>query len=121
MRAALILVLSAVLIAPGLRAQTVGDAPGAVLRGLDKQSGQTIDLSVKTGESAAFGPLSVSVSACRYPADNAAADAFAHVKVTDAAGATLFDGWMIASSPALSAMDHPRYDIWVESCMSAAG
>ncbi len=121
MRAALALALSAALTATGLGAQTVSEAPGAVLRGLDKQSGQTIDLTVKTGDSAAFGPLTVSVSACRVPADNAAADAFAHVKVTDTTGAALFDGWMIASSPALSAMDHPRYDIWVESCMSAGG
>lgn len=121
MRAASALALSLSLAATSLGAAAFSDAPGAVLRGLDKQSGQTIDLTVKTGESAAFGPLTVSVSACRYPADNAAADAFAHLKVTDAVGAILFDGWMIASSPALSAMDHPRYDIWVESCMSPAG
>lgn len=28
----------------------------------------------------------------------------------------VFSGWMFASSPALSAMDHPRYDVWVLSC-----
>ena len=27
-----------------------------------------------------------------------------------------FYGWMFASSPALSALDHPRYDIWVLKC-----
>ena len=27
-----------------------------------------------------------------------------------------FSGWMFASSPALSALDHPRYDVWVVSC-----
>lgn len=121
MRLALVLALGAALAAGGLRAQTVSDAPGAVLRGLDKQSGQTTDLTVKVGESTAFGPLTVSLSACRFPADNAAADAFAHLTVTDGAGATVFTGWMIASSPALSAMDHPRYDIWVESCINPEG
>ena len=62
-----------------------------------------------------------SVSACRYPSENAAADAYAHVTVTDPGQTVLFDGWMIASSPALSAMDHPRYDIWVLSCIKPSG
>ncbi|MCW8843320.1 MAG: DUF2155 domain-containing protein, partial [Rhodobacteraceae bacterium] len=33
-----------------------------------------------------------------------------------ASEAPLFQGWMIASSPALSALDHPRYDVWVLRC-----
>ena len=31
----------------------------------------------------------------------------------------IFKGWMFASSPALSALDHPRYDVWVLSCSSS--
>jgi len=27
-----------------------------------------------------------------------------------------FDGWMIASAPALNALDHARYDVWVMRC-----
>ena len=33
--------------------------------------------------------------------------------------ATLFDGWMVASSPALSALDDARYDVWVMACKTA--
>lgn len=95
------------------------DAPGAVLRGLDKMAGATSDLEVRNGATATFGTLKVTVSACRFPRDNPAADAWAHLSITDSAGARLFDGWMIASSPALSALDHPRYDIWVIRCMSS--
>lgn len=120
MRAAAIVLALAMKVSATL-AQTAADAPGAVLRGLDKQSGQTTDLTVKNGESAAFGPLTVTVSACRYPADNAAADAYAHVTISDAGQTRLFDGWMIATSPALSAMDHPRYDVWVVRCISTDG
>ena len=29
---------------------------------------------------------------------------------------TLFSGWMFASSPALSALEHPVYDVWVIDC-----
>ena len=28
----------------------------------------------------------------------------------------LFEGWMFASAPALNALDHARYDIWVLGC-----
>ncbi|MGB0800115.1 MAG: DUF2155 domain-containing protein, partial [Planktomarina sp.] len=28
-------------------------------------------------------------------------------------------GWMVASSPALNALEHPRYDIWVLRCKTS--
>lgn len=31
----------------------------------------------------------------------------------------LFSGWMYASSPGLSALEHPVYDVWVISCTAA--
>jgi len=39
-------------------------------------------------------------------------------KTPDAPAA--FSGWMFAESPALSALDHPRYDLWVISCTTLA-
>jgi hypothetical protein len=33
----------------------------------------------------------------------------------------VFTGWMFASSPALSALEHPVYDIWVVGCDEAIG
>lgn len=98
-------------------AQEVTSAPGAVLRGLDKVAGTTADLTVRNGESATFGTLAITVADCRYPVDNPAADAFANLDIMDSDGAALFGGWMVASSPALLAMDHPRYDVWVLSCI----
>ncbi len=32
---------------------------------------------------------------------------------------TLFSGWMLASAPALNAMDHPRYDVWALRCITS--
>ena len=32
----------------------------------------------------------------------------------------LFTGWMFASSPALSALEHPVYDVWVIDCKASA-
>lgn len=92
-------------------------ADGALLRGLDKITGATRDLPLKVGEAAAFGRLEVRLGECRYPADDPESDAFAELTITDGAQKrTVFAGWMIASSPALSALDDARYDIWVVSC-----
>ena len=90
---------------------------GAVLRGLDKVTGRTTDLVLTLGDSARFGRLEVRLGECRYPAGNPAADAYAQIIISDLVRRqVVFSGWMIASSPALSALDDARYDIWVVSC-----
>ncbi|MBU3029337.1 DUF2155 domain-containing protein [Paracoccus marinaquae] len=100
-------------------AQEVARADGALLRGLDKISGRTSDIRLGVGEAVRYGRLEVRLGECRYPAGNPSSDAFAQLTVTDLSqNVTLFSGWMIASSPALSALDDARYDVWVISCQS---
>lgn len=100
-------------------AQEMASAPGGTVRLLDKVTGRVQDLSLSRGQSDVQGRVTVQLDECRYPRDNPAADAQAHLTVIDtAAGTTVFSGWMLASSPALSAMDHHRYDLWVLSCDS---
>ena len=80
-------------------------ARGAELRGLDKVSGEVFEITL---------------SECRYPEDNPSGEAYAWLSVTGEGGTDVFfDGWMIASSPALSALDHSRYDVWVIRCTTA--
>jgi len=114
-RAALVLVLAAWPVA----AQSVREAPGAELRWLDKVSGETADVDLSRGQSAVWGRLTIQLNACRFPADNPTGEAFAHLTIRDALSeATVFSGWMVASSPALSALDHARYDVWVLRCLT---
>jgi hypothetical protein len=101
-----------------LAQQEVSEAPGAVLRGLDKVNGQTVDLEIAAGSTVRFGPLTIELASCRFPLGNPSGDAFALLSVHDGDRA-LFSGWMIASAPALSAMDHARYDIWVMRCATS--
>jgi hypothetical protein len=102
-----------------LAAQEMGSAPGGTIRFLDKISGQVNDIHLMRGMPETRGRLTITLDECRYPKDNPAADAQAHLTVVDnVAGRAAFNGWMLASSPALSAMDHARYDIWVLSCDS---
>ena len=56
---------------------------------------------------------------CRYPVDNPASNAFAHLTITESGrDGVVFSGWMVAASPALSALEHPRYDVWVLRCLT---
>lgn len=98
----------------------VASAGGAVLRALDKTSGTTEDIEVASGATAVFGRLSITLSDCRYPVDDPSSNAFAHLKIMLEGGtAPEFEGWMVAASPALSALDDPRYDVWLLRCMSS--
>jgi hypothetical protein len=86
------------------------------LRALDRMLGRPTDIELEVGQTVMFGRIAINVPECRYPVENPASDAFAHLRVFDAGGVSLFDGWMVASSPALSALEHPRYDVWVLRC-----
>lgn len=100
--------------------QAATEATGAQLRGVDRINGETFEIIVPTGQTAQLDRISITLNACRYPVGNPSGDAFASLEVRDVSSGTyIFSGWMIASSPALSAMDHPRYDIWVMRCTTS--
>lgn len=93
---------------------------GASLKVLDKMSGQVEDLSLREGETQDYGRIEISLGQCRYPEDNPTGEAYAWLTIRDPnLQSVLFDGWMIASSPALNALDHSRYDVWVIRCTTA--
>ena len=92
-------------------------ADGALLRGLDKVSGEVIDFGLKSGDIYILWKLEIKLSECRYPVSNPVGDAFAHLTISqDSSESDLFRGWMIASSPALNPLEHSRYDVWVLRC-----
>ena len=103
---------------------TMVDQPYATLQALDKVTARIARLQVKVGQKAPFGTLSIEVDACRKAPPEDPPESAAFLKITDAppgeAAQTVFSGWMFASSPALSAMDQPVYDISVVDCPSEA-
>ena len=105
------------MLAGPVTAQEMADAPGAKLRILDKLTGEVQDVTLGRGQAMTTGRLTVQLDACRSPADNTVAKADAHLTIMDAASSEpAFTGWMLATAPALSALDHPRYDVWVLRC-----
>jgi hypothetical protein len=97
-----------------------GTGQGAILRALDKVNGRTTDVQLRSGDTAQMMGLSVHLRDCRFPTENPTGDAFAFLTITEPdTNKTRFQGWMIASSPALNALDHSRYDIWVIRCITS--
>ena len=97
--------------------------PVAQLRVLDRVTAIVEVVSVRAGESITYGPLTIMVRKCRTGDDPLAPDSivFLEIEDTDARGTVsrVFSGWMFAQSPSLSAMEHPVYDVWVESCATS--
>lgn len=95
-------------------------ASGAVLRGLDKLNGTVVDIELPAGRTVKFERLNITLTECRYPAGNPAGNAYAGLQITETGRAgAVFSGWMVASSPALNAMEHVRYDVWVLRCTTS--
>ena len=111
--------LAAVFAAP-LAAQEVTQGLGGVLRVLDKNNGTTFDIELGSGEGQRVGFVTIRLGECSYPTDNPSGDAFTWLTISyQGVEEPVFRGWMIASNPAVSAMQHPRYDVWALRCITS--
>lgn len=96
----------------------------AVLQGLDKVTARIDVLEAPVGEEIRFGSLAIRARACyetppTEPPESAAfleIDEMGPTADTTASRETNFIGWMFASSPGISALEHPVYDVWVIDC-----
>ncbi len=97
---------------------------GAVLQGLDKITARISTINVGVGQTVAFGSLQITLKACDKHPPEETPESAAFLQVVEQkpgeAPVTRFSGWMFASSPALSAMEHPVYDLWVLDCTGTA-
>jgi hypothetical protein len=95
-----------------------------VLGGLDKVTARVQNVAGPVGQPMKFGSLEIVARSCtthppEEPPENAA---FLEVfeQQPGKQRMKLFSGWMFSSTPALSALDHPVYDIWVLRCENSA-
>jgi hypothetical protein len=110
------------------RAPTIADAKPdaqgvrrmAVFRGLDKITGRARDVNAPVGVPVKFGTLTLTVQTCHTVPPEEPPETTAFVQIDeDLPGAKpkrMFSGWMFASTPALNALEHPTYDVWVTNC-----
>ena len=89
----------------------------ADLMALDKVTARATALSVRVGQSATFGTLSIAVRVCDTRPPDQPADATAYLDIADThLGGPQFHGWMVVSDPALSMLEHPIYDVRLVGC-----
>lgn len=96
----------------------------AVLQALDKVTARVSTVNAPVGRVVKFGTLEIIARVCdkRPPEEQPESAAFLDIWEARAgeAGDSVFRGWMFASSPALSAMEHAVYDVWVLDCSNSA-
>ena len=112
--------------ADGANSQTVTGEPGwielpvAVMQGLDKITARISTFEAQVGQTATFGTLFITPRACRKrpPTETPENAVFLEIdeQKPDEEQIRLFTGWMFASSPALNAVEHPVYDVWLLEC-----
>jgi hypothetical protein len=95
--------------------------PVATFAGLDKITGRITRFDVYVDETVLFGALEITPRACyERPATDTVQRTTAFLEVNqmslDGTSERIFTGWMFADSPALSAVDHAVYDVWLIEC-----
>lgn len=108
--------------------RAVPDGPGrrvAELQGLDKVTARTQRFYAPVGQATRFGTLEIAVGDCLVNVPEAPPEAVAYLTIVDhkpgQEAEKLFAGWMFASTPSLSALDHGVYDVRVLACTMAQG
>jgi hypothetical protein len=95
-------------------------AETAVLQGLDKITARISTFEAPVNEPARFGSLEITVRRCQKTPPEEPPESAAFLEIVDvrpdSPEVLLFSGWMFASSPAVSALEHPVYDVWVIDC-----
>lgn len=93
----------------------------AIIALLDKTTGRVKNESVTIGSPFLFGRLQITVHSCYRTLPEEAPESIAFVEIsekdpTSETQQTLFRSWMYASSPSVSSLDHPIYDMWLKGC-----
>jgi hypothetical protein len=97
--------------------------PLAVLRALDKVTARVSTLYAPVDQPIRFGTLEIVAKVCdkRPPEEPPESAAFLEI-VERRSGhpvTEVFQGWVFASSPGLSPLEHPVYDLWILDCIES--
>ena len=92
----------------------------AVLQAMDKVTGVVKKIEAPVGDTVKFRTFSIIVRACKTRPPEETPENFAFIDITEIKKnkdpKSVFRGWMLSSSPALSALEHEVYDVWLLSC-----
>ena len=88
---------------------------------LDKVSSKSTKVELELGKQNKFKNLSLKVLKCKNSEFDDNPEVTAYLQVKDLNNKSndevfIFNGWTFASSPTLQSIDHPIYDLWLNSC-----
>lgn len=93
----------------------------AQMQAMDKITGRVSVVEVPVNSEVSFGSFSIVVRACKSTPPEETPENYAFVDVADSSFGkmqfNIFKGWMMSSSPALNAVEHPIYDVWLLKCI----
>ncbi|MDG1858169.1 MAG: DUF2155 domain-containing protein [Emcibacteraceae bacterium] len=96
------------------------EIPVVTLSALNKITAKLETISVSENEMVKFGTLEITMRTCQSNPPEEAPESVAFLEITDLGHSgepsQVFKGWMFASSPAISSMEHAVYDVWVTDC-----
>lgn len=120
----LLLIAPLTVLAGHAHAQPIAN-PVAVFAGLDKITARITQFDVYIDETVLFGALEITPRACYNRPPNETlqrTSAFIEVDQRSLSGTTqrIFTGWVFADSPALNAVDHAVYDVWLVECKTSS-
>ncbi len=102
-----------------------GGARKMLLRVLNKVTAQSMLFRARPKDVVSFGKLKIQALMCRVSAPTSQADSAALLDIREELPGKegikqLFRGWMYQSSPSLTALEHPIYDVTMVGCEIAA-
>ena len=92
----------------------------AILQGLNKITARVFTIEAPIDQAVRFGTLDITVKRCTKRPPEETPESTVYIEIRERRpgerSVDLFSGWMFASSPAVSSMEHPVYDVWVIDC-----
>lgn len=118
--AAFAVAIAAMVSGPGPATAQQDQGLRAILQGLDKTTARVSTFEAPIDGIARFGTLEIVARACDKKPPTEPPESAAFLEIVDvrpdSPAVRVFSGWMFASSPAVSALEHPVYDVWVIDC-----
>ena len=108
----------------GVQANSWLSSEQALVQTLDKITARIATVPVTLNQPFQFGTLEIELKHCAFTPPEVPPEAAAFLEIRDVGFAdneesdkiTVFSGWMFASSPAVSSLEHPVYDVTLLAC-----
>ncbi|MCC3860097.1 DUF2155 domain-containing protein [Pseudemcibacter aquimaris] len=96
------------------------EVPVVTLGALNKITAKLETIEVVQDQTVKFGTMEITMRTCSSNPPEETPESVAFLEIVDLGHSgeanEVFKGWMFASSPAVSSLEHAVYDVWVTDC-----